>query len=38
MKHRGSCHCGKVAYEVERCIGCIDLDSIPVKHFDGHSM
>jgi hypothetical protein len=50
MKYKGSCHCGRVAFEVEGTIesglACnrsmcerkgIELDSIPVKHFDGRS-
>jgi hypothetical protein len=47
MKYKGSCHCGRVAFEVEgkietaavniRCLEGIDLMSIPVNHFDGRA-
>ena len=33
MKYTGSCHCGRVAFEVEG----IDLEKISVTHFDGRS-
>jgi hypothetical protein len=35
MKYKGSCHCGKVVFEVE---GEIDLEAVPVMQFDGRSL
>ena len=44
MKHRGSCHCGAGAFDVEgeiksamACNCSVDLEAIPVTHFDGRS-
>lgn len=55
MKYHGSCHCGRVAYDVEtemqtalacncsmcqrnvRCLEGIDLEPVPVRHYDGRS-
>ena len=39
MKYQARCHCGKVAFEFDgEGVEGIDLDALPVKHFDGRSI
>ena len=38
-KHQGSCHRSRIAVEVDiRCLSDIDLEAIPIEHFDGRSL
>jgi hypothetical protein len=36
MAHKGSCHCGKIAFE--RCLDGVDLAALRRKPFDGRSL
>ena len=48
--YQGSCHCGQTSFEVDgeikgamaavniRCLDGVDLDAVPVQHYDGLSM
>lgn len=50
MKYRGSCHCGQIAFEGvgpdgkamaavnARCLEGVDLDALPVQHFNGRDV
>lgn len=38
MTYTGSCHCGRIAFEVEGEIDGLDLATVPVQHFDGRAL
>jgi hypothetical protein len=38
MKYKGSCHCQKVTYEVEMNLEGVELEKLPVQHYDGRSI
>ena len=43
MTHKGGCHCGRIAFEVEgdinvRCPEGVDLSALKVVPFDGRSL
>lgn len=43
MTHKGSCHCGdpkgnRMAAVNIRCLEDIDLEAVPVQHFDGRAL